>query len=104
MFLIFRECHICKEIYQNEEDLMRHHSACHSELSLEAGNVFKAYPRPPVRKSPHNPLIPKKSNFNFAEKLRNLETGNNSTTSPPPVSSAMDWSDSESSGPVAKVN
>merc|ERR550517_1396209 len=81
---------------------MRHHSASHSELSLEAGNVFKVYPRPPVRKSPHNPLIPKKSNFNFAEKLRNLETGNNSTTSPPPVSSAMDWSDSESSGPVAK--
>ena len=80
---------------------MKHHTASHADLSLEAGNVFTAYPRPPVRKSPHNPLIPKKSSFNFSEKLQNLESG---TTSSPPVSSAVDWSDSESTGPVAKVN
>ena len=98
--LISRECHICKEIFQKEEDLWKHHTANHSGSSLEAGNVFKD--RPPVRRvhSDQKPWIPQKVAGNFKFKMDKLQSPSVSSTQ---VDNCQVMSDSSDSSPVPKV-
>ena len=97
---ISRECHICKEIFQKEEDLWKHHTANHSGLSLTAGNVFKD--RPPVRRVPSDqkPWIPQKVAGNFKFKMDKLQSPSVSSTQ---VDNSQVMSDSSDSSPVPKV-